>query len=149
MTDSRRTTRRKALLGTLTAAAVILPRGVRATGFREANDRPVAAAIGTGSRWCQKATGIDGPWGSAPDFRRFADYVAVCDADSARRELAAGLVKEWTGSAPTLHSDYRAILDDPRIENIDQQNKPLVKVLKNINGTRSPIEFETLALCLD
>jgi predicted dehydrogenase len=116
MTDARRTTRRKALLGTLTAAAVILPRGVRATGFREANDRPVAAAIGTGSRWCQKATGIDGPWGSAPDFRRFADYVAVCDADSARRELAAGLVKEWTGSAPTLHSDYRAILDDPRIE---------------------------------
>ena len=28
--------------------------------------------------------------------------------------------------------------------NLDQQNKPLVKVFKNINGTRNPIEVETL-----
>ncbi|MFM7833645.1 MAG: hypothetical protein ACKPJD_17770, partial [Planctomycetaceae bacterium] len=80
-------TRRHALLGSIAAAAVILPRGSRAAGFREAIDRPVAAAIGTGSRWCQKATGIDGPWGSAPDFRRFTDYAAICDADASRREL--------------------------------------------------------------
>ncbi len=111
-----RLSRRQALLNSLAASAAILPRRARAVGFREANDRPVAAAIGTGSRWCQKATGIDGPWGSAPDFRRFADYVAVCDADASRCELAAGLVREWTGTAPSTHSDYRAILDNPQID---------------------------------
>ncbi|MFN5283185.1 MAG: Gfo/Idh/MocA family protein [Planctomyces sp.] len=116
MTKSHKITRRSTLLGSMAAAAVILPRGSRAAGFREAIDRPVAAAIGTGSRWCQKATGINGPWGSAPDFRRFTDYAAVCDADASRRELAAGIVREWTGSAPSIHSDYRAILDDPKID---------------------------------
>ena len=97
-------------------AAILLNQGSRASGFLSANDRPRVGAIGTGSRWCQKATGLDGPWGSAPDFKKYGDYVAVCDADAYRRELAAGLVKEWTGSQPTSHADYRAILDNPDIE---------------------------------
>ena len=97
-------------------AAVLLNRSGRASGFVSANDRPRVGAIGTGSRWCQKATGVDGPWGSAPDFRKYGDYVSVCDADATRRELAAGLAKEWTGSAPGVHAEYRAILDDPNID---------------------------------
>ncbi len=98
------------------AAAAIVNRTGRASGFLAANDRPRVGAIGTGSRWCQKATGIDGPWGSAPDFRKYSDYIAVCDADSSRRELAASLVKEWTGHQPTSHVDYRAILDNKDID---------------------------------
>ena len=97
-------------------ATVVLNRSDRATGFVQANDRPRVGAIGTGSRWCQKATGVDGRHGSAPDFRRYGDYVAVCDADAFRRELAAGLVKEWTGHAPSSHLDYRAILDNKDID---------------------------------
>lgn len=112
------TTRRRWLKNSLSfgAAALLLNRADRAGGFVWSNDRPRVGAIGTGSRWCQKATGIDGPWGSAPDFRKYGDYVAVCDADSSRRDLAAGLVKEWTGVAPTIHADYRAILDNDKID---------------------------------
>lgn len=110
--------RRDALKSSLVfaGAAVVLNRGQRATGFAQANDRPRVGAIGTGSRWCQKATGIDRPYGSAPDFRKYGDYVAVCDADAFRRELATGLVKEWTGHAPTSHLAYRAILDNKDID---------------------------------
>jgi len=116
MTSNRHLSRRNVLLRGLVASPVLWRRDSCAAGFREANDRPIAACIGTGSRWCQKATGINGPWGSAPDFKKFADYAAVCDADASRRELAAGLVKEWTGTAPSIHADYRAVLDNPRIE---------------------------------
>ena len=98
-----------------TGAAILSHTG-RAYGFQSANDRPRVGAIGTGSRWCQKATGLDGPWGSAPDFKKYGDYIAVCDADSYRRELAAGLVKEWTGHQPSSHVDYRAILDNKDID---------------------------------
>ena len=96
--------------------ALWLNRTERASGFTSANERPRVGAIGTGSRWCQKATGIDGPWGSAPDFRKYGDYIAVCDADTTRRDLAAGIVQEWTGNVPTRHSDYRAILDHKDID---------------------------------
>ena len=97
-------------------AAVWTTRGLRAAGFVSANARPRVGAIGTGSRWCQKATGIDAPHGSAPDFRPFGDYVAVCDADGSRRELAAGLVKEWTNAEPLSVADYRAIIDRADID---------------------------------
>jgi predicted dehydrogenase len=109
---------RRLFLGNTLAwsGAMVLTQSGRADGFVAANDRPRVGAVGTGSRWCQKATGIDGPWGSAPDFRKYGDYVAVCDADSNRRELAAGLAKEWTGKAATVHTDYRAILDDKNID---------------------------------
>lgn len=43
--------------------AVWTTRNLRAMGFVSPNDRPRVGAIGTGSRWCQKATGIDGPHG--------------------------------------------------------------------------------------
>ena len=97
-------------------AAVWTTRSLRAMGFVSANDRPRVGAIGTGSRWCQKAPGIDGPHGSAPDFRPFGDYVAVCDADGSRRALAAELVKDWTGAVPESVADYRAIIDRADID---------------------------------
>lgn len=111
-------TRRRVLKSSLAwaGAAVIASRTERASGFLAANDRPRVGAIGTGSRWCQKATGRPGPYGSAPDFRKYGDYVAVCDADSTRQELAAGLVKEWSGHSPAQLTDYRAILDDDSID---------------------------------
>ncbi len=92
-------------------ASVLARRSARALGFRSGNDRPKVAAIGTGSRWCQKATGINGPHGAAPSFRPFGDYAAVCDADSARLGRAASLVKEWTGHEPLQAADYRKVLD--------------------------------------
>ncbi|MBM3967305.1 MAG: Gfo/Idh/MocA family oxidoreductase [Planctomycetes bacterium] len=99
-----------------TLATAIVCRTGRAESFRQANDRPTIGAIGTGSRWCQKATGINGPWGSAPDVKKFGDYVAVCDADRSRTERAASLVKEWHGVSPSEHSDYREVLDNPKID---------------------------------
>lgn len=94
-------TRRNALKSALAfTGAFVLNRSGRASGFQAANDRPRVGAIGTGSRWYQKATGLNGPHGSAPDFKNYGDYIAVCDADSFRRELAAGLVKEWTRQQP-------------------------------------------------
>lgn len=116
--SQKQVSRRHALQSTLAfaGAAIVLNRSRRASGFVQAIDRPRVGAIGTGSRWCQKATGLDGPWGSAPDFQKYGEYVAVCDADSYRRELAVGLVKGWTGNEPTSHVDYRAILDNKDID---------------------------------
>ena len=110
--------RRHALVSTLSfaGAAVLSCRDQRASGFAATNERPRVGAVGTGSRWCQKATGIDGGYGSAPDFRKYGDYVAVCDADSSRRELASALVKDWTGSAPKSSADYRSIVDNDSID---------------------------------
>lgn len=114
----RSTSRRHVLKSSLAfaGASVLLKPFSRADGFVAANDRPRVGAIGTGSRWCQKATGIDGRYGSAPDFRKFGDYTAVCDADADRLERASGLVKGWTGKEPAAHSDYRAILDSSEID---------------------------------
>ena len=111
-------TRRRAMQSTLAwaGAAVVASRTEHAHGFLAANDRPRVAAVGTGSRWYQRATGLDSNYGSAPDFRKYGDYVAVCDADSMRRELAAGIAKDWTGKVATAHADYRAILDDDSID---------------------------------
>ena len=118
MTLSAKLNRRSTLKSTLAfaGASVLLPFSKRALGFASANDRPRVGAIGTGSRWCVKATGIDGPWGSAPDFRKFGDYVTLCDADSSRAERAAGLVKEWSGIEAKTTSDYRSVIDDKSID---------------------------------
>lgn len=97
-------------------ATVLANRTERAFGFVGANDRPRVAAIGTGSRWSQKATGIDRPYGSAQEFRKFGDYVTVCDADSMRRELAVDLAKSWSGLEANAVADYRAILDRDDID---------------------------------
>lgn len=109
--------RRGTLKSTLAfAGAAFLSQQDRAFGFQSSNERPRVGAIGTGSRWCQRATGIDRPYGSAPDFRKYGDYVAVCDADSNRVAMAADLVKDWTGNSPTATTDYRAIIDDEKVD---------------------------------
>lgn len=112
-----RLTRRKLMGGVaISAAAFLASPSHWAAGFRQRHDRPRVAAIGTGSRWSVKATGIDGPWGSAQDFVNYGDYVWLCDADSERLQRAAALVKTWSGIAPKTSSDYRAILDDPSVD---------------------------------
>ncbi|MCA9135844.1 MAG: Gfo/Idh/MocA family oxidoreductase [Planctomycetales bacterium] len=115
---NRTINRRTAISSSLSfaGAALLLSRDQRARGFAAANDRPRVAAIGTGSRWYQKATGIDRTYGSAPDFRKYGDYVAVCDADSDRRERAAAIAKDWTGTTAKVSADYRAIIDDDSID---------------------------------
>jgi predicted dehydrogenase len=74
------------------------------------------AALGTGSRWYIRATGIDADYGSAPDMRRFGDYFAVCDADADRLQRARELAGQWTGIKPDAVSDYRQILDRDDID---------------------------------
>ena len=115
---SKRINRRHVLQSSLAwaGATVWASRTKRAHGFVSANERPRIGAIATGSRWYQKATGIDGPHGSAPSMRKLGDYTAVCDADSFRLNLAGGIVKEWTGTAPKAVADYRAIIDDKDID---------------------------------
>lgn len=110
--------RRDALKSTLAwaGASVLAGRTDRAWGYKSANDRPRIAAIGTGSRWYQKATGLDRTYGSAPSMKRLGDYTAVCDADSFRTNLAAGIVKDWTGSPAKASNDYRSIIDDKEID---------------------------------
>jgi predicted dehydrogenase len=105
---------RRGLLKTSLAwagASIWTRRSERAFGFFNANDRPRIGSVGTGSRWYIKATGIDAEHGSAPDIRKFGDYVAVCDADESRRAMAGKIVEEWSGSLPASIADYRAIID--------------------------------------
>jgi predicted dehydrogenase len=113
-----RSTRRDVLKSSIgfAGAAFLSNRAERAAGFTDANGRPRMGVIGSGSRWYIKATGVDGPHGTAPEMRQFGDYVAVCDADSKRRGLASEIVKGWTGKEPQCHLDYRAVLDDARVD---------------------------------
>ncbi len=112
-----RSSRRTLLKSTLAwAGAAALTQGTRAYGFRSSLERPTVGAIGTGSRWYIQATGINGPWGSAPEFKNYGDYVAVCDVDTQRRERAADWVERWTSKQPSSHLDYRAILDNKEID---------------------------------
>ncbi len=115
---NQKLTRRDALTTTLTwaGAAILTGRGARAAGYKSANARPRVAAVGTGSRWAQEATGLKRTYGSAKDFRKYGDYVAVCDADANRVELAKALVKGWTGNEPDGFADYRKVLDRDDID---------------------------------
>lgn len=88
----------------------------RAFGFRSANQRPRIAAIGTGSRWDHRATGLEGTYGSGKEFPKYGDVVAVCDVDAERRERAAALVKEWGGHTAQAVADYRQIIDRDDID---------------------------------
>ncbi len=97
-------------------AAVLTTRTQRASGFANASERPRMAAVGTGSRWYIKATGLDMNYGSAPEMKMFGDYVAICDADANRQDMAAAFVKEWTGKAPDTPADYREIIDRDDID---------------------------------
>ena len=98
------------------ATIATLKRSQITKGFTSPNSRPKIAAIGTGSRWYIRATGIDKGYGSAPDMRKYGDYVAVCDVDSQRSEKAAEIVREWSGVTPTLAADYREIIDSPDVD---------------------------------
>ena len=84
--------RRDALRSTLSfaGATFLLSRHPRAHGFISPNSRPRIGVVGAGSRWYIRATGIDADYGSAPQMRQFGDYVAICDADSRRRESKIG-----------------------------------------------------------
>ena len=105
--------RRNFIARTSVSAALVATTGTvcRAQAFSNANDRPRIAAVGTGSRWSQRATGLNGNYGSAKEFPRYGDIVAVCDADADRRKRAAALVKDWSGTAAEVVADYRAIID--------------------------------------
>ena len=109
---------RRSLLKASVAASFGIVTGVgqRASGFLAANDRPTIGAIGTGSRWYQKATGLKGSYGSAPSVRKYGDYAAVCDADAYRRGLAAEIVQDWSGKEAGSVADYRRILDRDDID---------------------------------
>ena len=111
-------TKRRTMLSTIAASgfAIITGTSARAAGYRSANDRPRMAAVGTGSRWAQQATGVNGRYGSAQDMRKFGDYVMVCDADASRVRGARAVVKEWAGEEPEGTADYRAVLDRDDID---------------------------------
>ena len=115
--NSRKISRRTAGKGALAwAGSTVLLDGTRHECFAAANERPRVGVVGTGSRWFQKATGIDRPYGSAPEFKKYGDYVAVCDADSFRVGLAGDYVKEWTGTEPVRTTDYRKLIDSKDID---------------------------------
>lgn len=97
-------------------AAVMSNRPESAAGFASANDRPRMGIVGTGSRWSQKATGVNGNYGSGKDMAKLGDYTMVCDADSERIARAAGIAKGWSGHAATAVTDYRAIIDSDDID---------------------------------
>lgn len=88
----------------------------RAFGFRSANDRPRVAVVGTGSRWDQRATIANGPYGLGKEFPKFSDIVAVCDVDANRVDRAKKLVKTWGKTEPDGYGDYKAIIDRDDID---------------------------------
>ena len=100
----------------LAAAAIVTNWSDRAEGFQNANDRPRIGAVGTGSRWDQRATGLKSSYGSAKEFPKYGDIVAVCDAEGDRRERASALVKDWSGTAAEVVADYRALIDRDDID---------------------------------
>lgn len=116
--NSVRISRRRALASSLSfaGATVLGSRDQRALGFAAANERPRIGAVGTGSRWFIKATGIDRTYGSAPQMRKLGDYVSISDADADRLGRATAIIKDWTGTAPAANKDYRAVIDDDSID---------------------------------
>ena len=112
-------TRRAAIARTLglTGAAYFTSSLPQAShGFQSPNERPRIGAVGTGSRWYQRATGLQGRYGSAPKMRTLGDYTVVCDADAYRLGLAGEITKQWTGKSTKMTADYRAIIDDKDID---------------------------------
>lgn len=105
--------RRTALKG---LSAVCLGAVAPAFGFRSANDRPRIGVVGCGVRWDKRVFVADGRYGVGKEFPKYGDVVAVCDVDSIRLERARDIVKGWNGAAAEASSDYRKIIDDPKID---------------------------------
>ncbi len=115
---SKSISRRNALKSTLpwAGAAYMASRGNFAAGFTSPNSRPKIAAVGTGSRWSQKATGLDGNYGSGKELAKLGDYTIVCDADSERRKRASSIASGWSGKSSEAVADYRAVIDSDDID---------------------------------
>jgi predicted dehydrogenase len=118
MASANRLNRRSILHATsgLFGAAVSTGVAGRAFGFQSANDRPRVGVVGCGSRWDQRATLANGPYGLGKEFPKFADIVAVCDVDASRVGRAQTLVKDWLGQTPEGMGDYRKVIDNPDID---------------------------------
>jgi predicted dehydrogenase len=117
-TKDRQFNRRSLLKSSLGIGALTLGHGIvpRAFGFESANARPRIGVIGCGVRWDKRVYLPDGRYGVGKEFPRFGDITSVCDVDSNRLERAKGIVKDWLGKAPDGFSDYRRIIDDPKID---------------------------------
>jgi len=100
---SRRQALRSAAFG---AAALCLPSGLRAAGYRSPNDRPVFATIGLrnqGAHITGKST-------------RFADFAALADVDAGVLEANQQGLEKAQKKRPDGYSDYRKILDRKDID---------------------------------
>ncbi len=97
-------------------AALLTGATGRAPGFESANERPRIGVIGCGSRWDQRATIANGPYGLGKEFPKFGDITHVCDVDAERVQRAQGLVKEWLGHTPVGTGDYRKLIDNNEID---------------------------------
>lgn len=108
--------RRNFLAGSAASLGIVTLGSTRASGFVSANERPRVGVVGTGSRWDQRATIANGPYGLGKEFPKFSDIVAVCDVDAHRVERAKGLVKDWLKKEPKGYADYRAVIDREDID---------------------------------
>ena len=118
MANPLQLSRRSALKATLgTVASSLCPGTVsRAIGFQSANARPRIGVVGCGVRWDKRVYETDGRYGVGKEFPKYGDIVSVCDVDTIRLDRAKAIVKEWMGKTPRASTDYRKIIDDPKID---------------------------------
>lgn len=116
--NSRYISRRAVLKASLGTAATSLCPGTvaRALGFESANERPRIGVVGCGVRWDKRVFVPNGRYGVGKQFPKYGDIIAVCDVDAQRLERASDVVKGWHGTAPSTASDYRKVIDNPKID---------------------------------
>ncbi|MDG2383531.1 MAG: Gfo/Idh/MocA family oxidoreductase [Pirellulaceae bacterium] len=100
----------------IAAASLCVGTNSRAFGFESANARPRIAVVGCGIRWDKQVFAPDGRYGVGKEFPKFGDIISVCDVDANRLDRATGIVKGWLGKVPVATTDYRKIIDDPKID---------------------------------
>ena len=88
----------------------------RACGFESANERPRIGVIGCGIRWDKRVFVPDGRYGVGKEFPKYGDVIAVCDVDAIRLEKAKEIVRDWHDKVPAAVSDYRKIIEDPKVD---------------------------------
>ena len=118
MADCSQISRRNAIKASMGIAAASLCSGTvdRAVGYQSPNSRPRIGVIGCGVRWDKRVYEADGRYVIGKEFPKYGDIVAVCDVDEIRLDRAKVIVKEWLGKPPVAASDYRKIIDDPKID---------------------------------